>query len=103
MTLHHHAEKRTRIYNKLYTLLEEHFPNHRGPQGGLDVTRLAGDMGLSHETLYRALRYDEIKTRAALLVIQLSHHLHPEMPLYWDNFTQFILPQYERYRDPTVV
>jgi len=92
MTLQHHAEKRTRICNALYGLLEEHFPNHRGPQGGLDVTRLAGDMGLSHETLYRALRFDEIKTCAALLVIKLSHDLHAEMPLYRDDFTMFHPP-----------
>ena len=93
---------------KLYNLLTAHFPEHRSKQGVLDIPRLATDMGFAHETLYRCVRGDPakglphgaIRVPVALRIIKFSHERHPEMPLYWDDLAEFVLPHFEEFSDP---
>ncbi len=87
------------IYNDLYNLLMEYFPDHRTSGGFFDVPGFAKDLGLSHETVYRALRHDSLKIRVALEILRLSHDRHPEMPLYWENLIRFALPEFKQYSD----
>lgn len=88
------------IYNALYTVLEEYFPDHRSVQNVLDVPGLAHDIGVSHETIYRALRYDHLKVGVALQMLGYSHDKHPEMPLYWENLVGFVLPMFKEFSLP---
>ena len=88
-------------FGPLYDLLLERFPEHRSQQKVFDVPRLARDMGLAHETIYRCVRNDELKISVAHKLLELSRNLFPENPLFWDDLLPFVLPDYEALRDPT--
>lgn len=83
-----------------YALLETYFPDHRSRQGLLDIPRLARDLSFTNETLYRCARRDEIKVKAAHRLLRFSHENHPEQPLYWDDLTPFVLPDFEELSKP---
>lgn len=84
----------------LYEVLEGAFPDHRSVQKVFDVTKLAKDLGLSHETLYRAVRTDVIKAGIALKVLAFSHENYPMEPLYWDDLAPFVLPEFQKFSNP---
>lgn len=65
-------EARRAPFGALYDLLAERFPDHRSVQGLLDIPRLAKEIEVSHETLYRAVRNDKITIRVANKLIQAS-------------------------------
>lgn len=94
--------RRTHIYNQLYGVFLEYFPEHASSPGKLNVTGLAVDLGMSHETIYRCLRYDDIKMNVAIDMMDFSRKRYPEMPLYWDVLLPYVLPEYEFYRDPAL-
>ena len=85
----------------LYELLMAYFPDHRSKQKVLDIPGLARDMGFAHETLYRCLRRNHMKIPVALTILKFSDENHPEMPLYWDDLLPFVLPSWQKYRDPS--
>jgi hypothetical protein len=84
----------------LYKLLEAAFPTRRSKQGHLDIANLAKEMGYSHETLYRCVRSNVIKTTVALAIIRHSHADADGRKLYWEDLLPFILPAYLDYSDP---
>lgn len=100
--------RRPYSYGKLYDLLALHFPDHRSAQGVFDIPKLAKDLGMANETLYRAVRgnpeqgYPEgmIKVAVALKLIEFSHENHPEQPLFWDDLREFVMPHYRKFADP---
>lgn len=59
-------------FGPLYDLLFARFPEHRSAQGLLDVDRLAGDCGTSHETVYRLLRKNRLSPKWAKKIIEIS-------------------------------
>ncbi|MDF0603674.1 hypothetical protein P1J78_23390 [Psychromarinibacter sp. C21-152] len=96
------AVKPQHIYNDLYDLLVEYFPDHRSKHGVFDVPTLAADLGKSHETIYKALLGDKLHLGVAHAILRLSHKRHPEMPLYWGDVIRFVLPEYRKLSDPSI-
>jgi len=100
--------RRPYTFGPLYDLLKTHFPDHRSPQGLLDIPRLARDMGFAHETIYRAVRgnaeagYPDgmLKIPVALQIIRFSHENHPEEPIYWTDLLPFVLPFHDKFSNP---
>lgn len=88
-------------FGPLYEVLQKAFPDHRSIQQVFDVTKLAKDLDLSHETIYRAVRTDVIKIGIALIVLKFSHEHYPMEPLYWDDLLPFILPEFEAFSNPS--
>lgn len=61
----------------LYTFLSDIFPTYRTVLGKFDVLRLAGDMGLSHEAVYKWLRKREgrcLTPQNAERILELALH-----------------------------
>lgn len=86
---------------KLYKLLEQAFPEHRSKQNVLAIPLLADDLGYAHETLYRCVRRDRIKTAVALKILEFSHKTQPPSNrIYWHDLAPFVLPDFEKYSDP---
>lgn len=56
----------------LWKLLQERFPEHQNNNGLLMVRSLAVALGMSHETLYTALRNNALLTRHARTVVEVS-------------------------------
>lgn len=96
------AMKPQHIYNELYSVLAEYFPDHRTPYGVFDVPGFVSDLGKSHETIYKALRSDRLHLGVAHTILRFSRDRHPEMPLFWNDVIRFILPDFDELRDPTV-
>lgn len=57
----------------LYLFLLEAFPEHITPCNRLDVNRLAGDVGRSHEALYRKLRKNRLNVEWAKLLCEFAN------------------------------
>lgn len=97
-------ENRPRVpytFGPLYEVLQAAFPDHRSVQQVFDVTKLAKDLELSHETIYRAVRTDVITNVIALVVLKYSHEHYLMEPLYWEDLVPFILPQFETFSNPS--
>lgn len=94
--------------NALYDLLHERFPGHRGRGGILNVIQLGKDMGLSHETMYRALRGNrragfpegKLSVGIATKIMDLSRiidsasaiYIEDLLPFVWANYADFAAP-----------
>jgi len=97
--------RRPESFGSLYDVLERHFRGYRTGSGGMNISRLAKDMGRSHETLYRALRrkpeagFPEglLKVAIALDLLEFSSECHPENPLTWHDLLEYVLPHYGRF------
>lgn len=92
---------------ELYELLADRFPEYRSKQGVLDIPRMAKEMEVSHETLYRAVRGNKAKgypngrltVEIAIRLLDLSRSSDEAMPLYAEEVLPFMLPNFEGYRD----
>lgn len=58
----------------LREFLSDEFPAFRTKRGKLDIQRLACALGVSNETLYRALRLDWMSVRVAEHIMAFSVH-----------------------------
>lgn len=82
---------------ELYDVLVKAFPEHRTVQGLFDIPRLAKDIGVSHETIYRAVRADKLSVKVATKIIQLSESLvalleiDDELVLEKEDLFKFVL------------
>jgi len=97
------GQKPLHIYNELYGVLAEYFPDHRSAQKVFNVPGFASDLGKSHETIYKALRSDRLHIGVALEVLKLSAERHPEMPIYWGDLIRFVLPDFLKFSDPALL
>ena len=59
-------------YGELYQITCWGFPRYKGATGRLDVKRLAEDMGISYQMLYRYFRQDRIRVGSAKTLVNLS-------------------------------
>ncbi len=75
MTKETTPEARRAPYGELYDVLVRAFPEHRTVQGLFDIPRLAKDIGVSHETIYRAVRMDKLSVKVANRIITLSEDM----------------------------
>lgn len=82
----------------LHQLLDSHFPAHRSKQGHLDIGRMAREMELAHETLYRCVRSNVVKVAVATKLLRFSRTAEGASPLYWEDLLPFVLPDYETFR-----
>ncbi len=77
--------------HKITSLLSAHFPGHRTQSNGLDKRGLAKALGVSHETVYRAVRgIEEVKMETARKLVRLSHENQDAKPLYLTDFLPFL-------------
>ena len=73
-------------------LLESHFPTHRSRSNSLDIPSFAKAIGLSYETIYRAVRgVVEIKLPIACKLVRFSHTNQDANPLYLTDLLPFIV------------
>ena len=63
-------------FGPLYDFLFESFPEHRTSQGVFDVERLAGDMKVSKEAVYRFLRKNRLNPEQTDKLVRLLHPDH---------------------------
>lgn len=94
---------------ELYELLSDRFPAFRSKQGVLDIPRMAKEMEVSHETLYRAVRGQRAKgypngrltVEIAVRVLELSRTSKDAIPLYAEDLLPYLLPHFAFYKDET--
>ena len=86
------AERRPYSFGPLYDLLVAHFPSFRTSQGVFDIPRLARDLSASHETVYRAVRTDEVTVKFAVKLIRLSRATAGARELRRDHLLDFVFP-----------
>jgi hypothetical protein len=94
--------RRPYSFGPLYDFLEAQFPNYRSKQNVFDVRRFAKDMGYAPETIYKAVRQRELlKIGVALNILKLSEN-QPGKSLTWGDLIEYILPEYEDYKEPKI-
>jgi hypothetical protein len=94
--------RRPYSFGPLYDFLSEQFPDYRSKQNVFDVRRFAKDMGYAPETIYKAVRQRELlKIGVALNILKLSEN-QPGKSLTWGDLIEYILPEYEDYKDAKV-
>lgn len=85
----------------LYRLLFDAFTDHRSKQGLLDIPRLAKDIEVRNETVYKALRHDRLSPNSARALLQLAHENHPDNPtIYSEDLSRFVIPDFDQFRRP---
>lgn len=89
--------KATHIYNGLYKVLAEHFPDFRTKTNSFDVPGFAKGMKKSHETAYKALRRDSLTLVIAESIIEFSRNCTGAIPLVWNDLLPFVLPNFEEF------
>jgi hypothetical protein len=73
-------------------LLANHFPTFRTRTNDLDKRALAAAMGLSHETIYRAVRgIEEMKLATARKLVKFSRENQDAVPLYLLPLMPFVI------------
>ena len=59
-------------YGELYQLVCWGFPRHKGTKGQLDVPRLADDMGMTYQMVYRYFKQNRIRVHSARKLVELA-------------------------------
>lgn len=83
----------------LLKVLERAFPTLRAKQGGFNAPALAFALGYSHETIYRAIRSNELKTSVAHQMLIYARENHPEARLTWWQLMPFVLPDFYEFAE----
>lgn len=91
------TKRRPHIYGDLYDLLEAKFPQYKVKENTLNVTKLAEDMGRSHEALYRALRKDSMTVTIAESILKYSRLSGSNDPIFLEDLAPFILEPLSAY------
>jgi cupin superfamily acireductone dioxygenase involved in methionine salvage len=73
----------------VYDVLHARFTTHR-KDGQLDVRQLAGDLGISHQAIYKWFDKAELPAIAAIRLIRLSREIHTRNRLSINDVIHFI-------------